>query len=96
MKPLGTSELLKQACKRHIPDYLCDGTHCITIFKRTREKIITNYYKMSFFLISLCFLPCSMPSLYLIKRLMAIDNRIDICNHFIHINDNQNCEEDGV
>ena len=24
------------------------------------------------------------------------DNRFDISNHFIHINDKQNCEEDGV
>ena len=23
------------------------------------------------------------------------DNRFDISNHFIHINDKQNCEEDG-
>ena len=30
MKPLGTSELLKQACKKPISDAICDETHCIT------------------------------------------------------------------
>ena len=32
MKPLGTSELLKQACERPIPDALRDGTHCLYAF----------------------------------------------------------------
>ena len=44
MKPLGTSELLKSACNRPIPDARCHGTHCsFPIRKKQKSCIKVNF-----------------------------------------------------
>ena len=41
MTPLGTSEVLKQACNRPIPDARCHGTHCIK--SKSEINLSTSY-----------------------------------------------------